>query len=195
MMANKAVFLDRDGVINELVFHTEAGVIDSPFTVKQFKLLPGVTNAIQRLNKAGFKVLVVSNQPGVAKAHLSLAILRKITNKMHRLLRQQDAFVDKVYYCPHHPQGKIEKYRTMCHCRKPAPGMLLQAAEEFSLSLCNCYMIGDNLSDILAGRVCGCKTIFIGNNKCETCKLFDETGIKPHRISHDLQAAVKLILG
>ncbi|HXY74252.1 MAG TPA: hypothetical protein VEH58_02905, partial [Dehalococcoidales bacterium] len=76
MMANKAVFLDRDGVINELVFHTEAGLIDSPFTVKQFQLLPGVADSIRRLNRAGYKVLVVSNQPGVAKAHLSLAILR-----------------------------------------------------------------------------------------------------------------------
>jgi D,D-heptose 1,7-bisphosphate phosphatase len=194
IMENKAVFLDRDGVINNLIYHIEAGIIDSPFTIGQFHLLPGVAEAIHRLNKARFKVLVVSNQPGVAKGHLSLDVLREMTDKMHHLLKQRNAFIDKVYYCLHHPEGIIEKYRTKCHCRKPEPGMLLQACEEFSLSLKNSIMIGDNLSDMLAGQRAGCTTILIGNNKCETCKLGDEMGIKPYIIARDLQAAVETIL-
>jgi D,D-heptose 1,7-bisphosphate phosphatase len=193
-MTDKAVFLDRDGVINELIYHREAGVIDSPFTVNQFKLLPGVADAIHILNDAGYKVIVVSNQPGVAKGHFSIDILNETTRKMHLLLKQQRAFLDRVYYCLHHPESKMEKYRVQCNCRKPEPGLLMQAATDFKLSLEKCYMVGDSLTDILAGQRAGCPTVLIGNYKCQMCKHCDETGIRPDYIAGDLQSAVNMIL-
>ncbi|HXX59566.1 MAG TPA: HAD family hydrolase [Dehalococcoidales bacterium] len=194
-MPAKAVFLDRDGVINELIYHTEAGIIDSPFTVEQFRLLPGAAAAIHQLNGAGYRVLVVSNQPGIAKEHFSPETLRKMTQKMRRLLKKQNARLDKVYYCLHHPEGSAIKYRKTCECRKPEPGMLIQASVECNAVLSDCYMVGDNLNDILAGQRAGCRTIFIGKFKCETCNLMQELNVRPGYIVKDLQSAVKIILG
>ena len=113
----KGVFLDRDGVINELIYYEEAGIIDSPFTAEQFHLLPGAGKAIRRLNDSGFIVLVVSNQPGVAKNHFSLMTLEQMDYKMTREISVDGAHIDRVYYCPHHPEGKNPAYRKVCKCR------------------------------------------------------------------------------
>lgn len=128
---NKAVFLDRDGVINELIYHSEAGVIDSPFTVDQFQLLPGVEKAVQRLNLAGYKVIVTSNQPGIAKNHFTPTTLRLMDAKLKKALAVHGAHLDAIYYCYHHPEGRNPKYRMVCHCRKPEPGLLLEASRTF----------------------------------------------------------------
>ena len=190
----KAVFLDRDGVINELIYHREAGVIDSPFTVEQFKLRPRVGEAIKLLNQAGYKVIVVSNQPGVARNHFTLDTLKQMDIKMDGELRAQGAFLDRVYYCPHHPDGDNGDYRMACSCRKPQPGLLLQAAQELNLTLSHCYMVGDNLTDVKAGENAGCKTVLIGKMKCELCRMMDEEGVKPDAIVADLFEATKTIL-
>ncbi|MCX6003867.1 MAG: HAD family hydrolase [Chloroflexi bacterium] len=190
----KAVFLDRDGVINELVYYREAGVIDSPFTVAQFHLLPGVGQAIRRLNQADYKVVVVSNQPGIAKNHFTPDTLHRMDEKLKTALAEERAHLDAIYYCYHHPEGENPRYNIVCQCRKPEPGLLLQAGENFKLDFEKCYMVGDNLTDVQTGQRVGCKTILIGKTKCEMCHLMDEQGIKPDAIVSSLTAAVTNIL-
>lgn len=189
----KAVFLDRDGVVNELIYYPEQGIIDSPFTVDQFTFRPGVGQAVRLLNQKELKVIVVSNQPGVAKNHFNLDTLRKMDAKMTMELGAQGATVDGIYYCPHHPEGENAGYRMVCTCRKPQPGLLLQAAKEFALDLSQCYMVGDSLTDIKAGKNAGCKTLLIGKMKCELCHLMDDEGIRPDAIVGSLVEAVKTV--
>ncbi|OGN87808.1 MAG: hypothetical protein A2Z74_03300, partial [Chloroflexi bacterium RBG_13_46_9] len=183
-----------DGVINELLYYQEAGMIDSPFTVDQFHILPGVGRAIRRLNDSGFLVIVVSNQPGVAKNHFTLDALGLMNEKMITELNTDGAHIDKVYYCVHHPEGINPVYRTVCACRKPEPGMLVQAIREFSLNPAECYMVGDNLTDIQAGRRAGCRSVLIGKQKCELCKLMDELDVHPDALANNLPEAVDIIL-
>ena len=147
----KAVFLDRDGVINELVYHQEQGVIDSPFTVEQFRLLPGVGEAIKKLCETGYKVILVSNQPGIAKGILSEETFEEIRKKMQEELAKEGAYLDGEYYCLHHPEAKVEKLKANCECRKPKPGLLLQAAQDMDIDVSQSWMIGDNLADVKAG--------------------------------------------
>jgi len=191
---NKAVFLDRDGVINRLIYHQESGVIDSPFVVSQFQLLPGVGEAISLLNTLGYKVIVVTNQPGIAKNHFSLDTLDQMHRLMQDELREGKAILDGVYYCPHHPDGDNLTYRMVCRCRKPEPGLLMQAAQDLHLNLTECYMVGDSLTDIQAGQRAGCRAVLVGNMKCELCHLMEEKGVKPDAIAGDLAEAVRVIL-
>jgi D,D-heptose 1,7-bisphosphate phosphatase len=191
---NKAVFLDRDGVINRLIYHQESGIIDSPFVVSQFQLLPGVGQAISLLNTLGYKVIVVTNQPGIAKNHFSLATLDRMHRLMEDELRADKAVLDGVYYCPHHPEGENLAYRTVCQCRKPQPGLLMRAAQDFHLDLTQCYMVGDGLADIQAGQRAGCRSVLVGKMKCELCHLMEEQGVKPDAIAGNLAEAVGVIL-
>jgi D-sedoheptulose 7-phosphate isomerase len=191
---NRAVFLDRDGVVNELVYYPEMGVIDSPFTVDLFHILPGVGDAIRLLKQAGFKVAITSNQPGVAKGRFAEETLKEIDRRMTEELDRHGACLDGIYYCPHHPEGVIERYRSECECRKPKPGLLLQAARELAIDLENSYMIGDSLIDIKAGERAGCRTILIGRLKCDTCRLMDEQESRPDIIAPDLWTAAQVIL-
>ena len=132
-MKQKAVFLDRDGVINEVVYHQEMGILDSPFTAEQLKILPDVGKAINLLHKQGFKVIIISNQPGLAKAHFTLNTFKKMQQKMITELKKQKAFVDAEYYCFHHPHGTVASYTKTCTCRKPKPGMVRSAAKKHNI--------------------------------------------------------------
>lgn len=193
MRKERAVFLDRDGVINSVVYHRERGIIDSPFTVRQLKLIPGAASAIKKLNRLGLKVVVVSNQPGIAKGHFTTGTLKLMTEKMRKSLAAKGACVNGVYYCLHHPSARINKYRVRCSCRKPRPGLLIQASGEMRLDLRNSFMIGDNLSDIEAGGAAGCSTIFLGDWKCDRCRFMRARKIKPDHIAADIMEAVKII--
>jgi D-glycero-D-manno-heptose 1,7-bisphosphate phosphatase len=193
-MKNKAVFLDRDGVINELVYHQEQEVIDSPFTENQFKLLPGVAEAIKIVQQAGYLAVLVSNQPGIAKGHMTSASFEAIKTKMRQELKTEGARLDGEYYCLHHPESQVEALRLSCACRKPQPGLLLKAAQDLSLDLHNSWMIGDNLSDIQAGRSAGCCTIFLGVKKCELCRMMEQRNIQPDHISPDILEAVAIVM-
>ena len=159
---NRAVFLDRDGVINELVYHQEQEIIDSPFTPGQFKLIPGVTGALKALRQNGYLTILVSNQPGIAKGHMTVKNFELIKHKMNSELNNDGAALDGEYYCLHHPDAVIEKYRMQCDCRKPLPGLLFKAAMEKDIDLKQSWLIGDNLSDIQAGKEAGCRTILLG---------------------------------
>ena len=187
---NRAVFLDRDGVINELVYHQEQEVIDSPFTPGQFKLIPGVTEAIKTLRNAGYLTILVSNQPGIAKGHMTKNYFELIRQKMNSELSIDGAVLDGEYYCLHHPEAVVEKYRIVCDCHKPLPGLLFKAAMEKDIDLKRSWLIGDNLSDIQAGKAAGCQTILIGNMKCELCSLMSEKNVFPDKIFGNVTKAV-----
>jgi histidinol-phosphate phosphatase family protein len=141
----KAVLLDRDGVINELVYHQDAGIVDAPFTASQFRLLPRVPEAIRLLNDIGLKTAIVSNQPGIAKGHLTREVFEKFESVMLDELGSAGGKIDKLYYCLHHPESQIPELRKICQCRKPAIGMLEQASLDLDVPLDECYMIGDGI--------------------------------------------------
>lgn len=191
---NKAVFLDRDGVLNELIYHEESGIIDSPFTVEQLKLFPWAGEAIKKLTEAGYKVSLVSNQPGIAKGHLSRRTFEKIRQKMKEELAKNGAFVDGEYYCLHHPEAVIESLRANCECRKPKPGLILQAARDKNIDLSQSWMVGDGLTDVKAGKSAGCKTILLGRMKCELCHLMDEEDARPDAMASNLLEAASIVL-
>ena len=153
----KAVFLDRDGTINKYV-----GFLRD---IEQFELIPGVAEAIKKINASGYLAIVVTNQPVIARGELTREELREIHNKMETLLGSEGAYLDAIYYCPHHPhkgyEGEIPELKIDCDCRKPKPGMLLKAAEDFNIDLVDSWMIGDGANDIKAGKAAGCKTALI----------------------------------
>jgi len=190
----KAVFLDRDGVINELVYYQEQGIVDSPFLREQFKLFPGIAESITKLHEAGYKIVVVSNQPGIAKGNMSEQTFKNISRKMKDELAKDRAFLDGEYYCFHHPEAKVKSLKANCECRKPKPGMLLQAARDMDIDLSQSWMIGDGLTDVKAGKKAGCRTILLGRMKCELCHLMDEENARPDTIASNLTEAARYIL-
>lgn len=154
----KAIFLDRDGIINEYVgFLTD---------IKEFRLLDGVAEAIRKINASGYLAIVVTNQPIIARGEVSFTELQEIHNKMETLLGAEGAYIDAIYFCPHHPdkgfEGERVEYKISCDCRKPKPGMLLKAAEDFNIDLSRSWMVGDGKNDVEAGKNAGCKTVLIG---------------------------------
>jgi len=189
----KAVLLDRDGVINSLVYHEDAGVIDAPFTALQFKLLPRVPAAIRYFNELGLKVAIVSNQPGIAKGHLRYETLKFFERAMISRIRSGGGEIDAIYYCLHHPGAKVPAYRKRCRCRKPAIGLLRRAAADLAIGLADCYMIGDGIPDLVAGTRAGCRTVFIGRWKCEICQFTESPDIRPSLVAADLWEASQLI--
>ena len=189
----RAVFLDRDGVINALIYHKDASVVDSPFMPSQFRVLPRVPEAIRLMNKLGLVVVVVSNQPGIAKKHFGAATLSEFDRKLNASLRAAAATIDAVYYCLHHPEAQIKSLRRRCACRKPGIGMLVRAARELGLSLAESYMVGDGLTDIEAGNRAGCRTIFIGRWKCEHCGFIHPPTLQPTYVAKNLWEAAQLI--
>ncbi|MCL5265286.1 MAG: HAD family hydrolase [Chloroflexi bacterium] len=189
----RAVFLDRDGVINRMLYNPDFGLLDSPQNTDQFDLVPGAPKAIRLINEMGFVCVVVSNQPGIAKGKYTPAILESVTDKMHRLLAENGARLDGVYYCLHHPEALLEEYRVTCDCRKPRPGLILRAAADMGIDLGASFMVGDGLTDILAGKTAGCTTILLGNRKCEMCQMMDEFGIRPDVLADDIVQCAELI--
>ena len=153
----KAIFLDRDGTINKYV-----GFLRK---IDEMELLPGVPEAIKEINKSGYLALVVTNQPVIARGEVSFSELENIHNKMETLLGKEGAYIEGIYFCPHHPhkgyEGEVVELKIDCNCRKPKPGLLLKAAEDFNIDLEKSYMIGDSDSDVQAGEAAGCKSIKI----------------------------------
>ncbi len=172
----RAVFLDRDGTIAEDVHYCSR--------VEDFKILPGVPQGIQLLNEHGFKVVVITNQSGIARGYFTEETLSLIHQRMKDELTRYNAWVDAIYICPHHPEER-------CECRKPKPTLLLQAAKEMDIALQFSYMVGDDIKDIEAGRAAGCKTIMVttGPNQGNS-----QTGKPPDYISSNLYEAVEWIV-
>ncbi|MDA4135986.1 MAG: HAD family hydrolase [Thaumarchaeota archaeon] len=163
MRQNKAIFVDRDGVLNDLVYDEEEGRVGSPFSARELRVFPYVAGAVKRFKELGFKVIVISNQPGVAKGQFTHSELEKMNRKVRKELAKSGTSFDGEYYCRHHPSAVISKFRVECDCRKPKPGMILKAAEENDIDLGRSFFVGDALVDVKAGRRAGCKTILVGH--------------------------------
>jgi D-glycero-D-manno-heptose 1,7-bisphosphate phosphatase len=187
-MERWAVFLDRDGVIC-----TEEGYISEP---GQLRLIPGSADAIRLFNENGIAAIVVTNQSGVARGFFTEETVAAVNRAMHERLEEQGAYLDAVYYCPHHPDGVVEKYRRVCDCRKPATGLLRQAADECNLDLKRSYLVGDKLSDIECAVRSGLKGILVLTGYgAEECKFIDRTsGVHPSCLAADLLEAARWIL-
>lgn len=153
----KAIFLDRDGTLNNYV-----GFLRD---IDDFELIEGVPEAIKLINQSGYLAIIVTNQPVIARGEVSWDELNEIHRKMETLLGKEGAYIDGIYICPHHPDkgfdGERPEYKIECDCRKPKPGMFLQAAKDFNIDLSECYMIGDSKSDYEAGLNSKCKKSYI----------------------------------
>ena len=156
----KAVFLDRDGTLNKYV-----GFLRD---INELELIDGVTDAVKEINASGYLAVVVTNQPVIARGEVTVPELNEIHNKLETLLGNEGAYIDGLYYCPHHPdkgfEGEIPELKFECDCRKPKPGMLIKASEDLNIDLGSSWMIGDGKNDVEAGRNAGCKTIYIGTD-------------------------------
>lgn len=184
MALKRAVFLDKDGTLLE----------DAPYNVDpaRMRLLPGAAEGVRLLYAAGYALIVVSNQSGVARGYFAAEALYGVEKQLRVLLaRAADAPLTDFYACPHHPEGSVPEYTIACDCRKPQPGLLLRAAREHRLALAHCWMVGDILNDVEAGHRAGCRTVLVDNGG-ET-----EWVAGPHRtpdaIVDDLAAAARFI--
>ena len=189
----RAVFLDRDGIINDLVYFPEQGIVDSPFTPEQFKLTSFASEAVNRFHALGFKVIVISNQPGLAKQHFDEKTFESIKIRMHQALREHGAYLDGEYYCFHHPNAVREEYRTVCECRKPKPGLILRAAKDQAISLSDSFFVGDGIADVKAGRQAGCKTIIVASANGLLLRLLAEQDAEPDYVVRTLEEATNTI--
>ncbi len=179
----QAVFLDRDGVINE-----EDGIIQSK---EQLRLIPNAGAAIASLNEAGLPVIIITNQPVVARGWCNESELDAIHNHLRELLRPFGASLDAIYYCPHHENANDLTYRMVCECRKPRPGLLKIAAQHFHLDLTRCVFIGDRTVDIQAARSAGTAAWLVRTGFGGQDKKCDAT---PDSVFDDLQECVTFIL-
>lgn len=172
-----AVFLDRDGTLNE-----DTGYIDSP---ERLILIEGASSAIKKLNAEGFKVVIITNQSGVARGYFSQEALDAVNKKLVRILEADNAYLDGIYYCPHHPDDD-------CECRKPKTGMLEQAKKDLAIDLKKSYIVGDKASDVEIAHKIGGKGILVltGMGRDEKNKLNN----KPSYIADDLNDAVEWII-
>jgi len=183
-----AVFLDRDGTINE-----QMGYINH---ISRFHLLPGVGHAIRLLNERQVPAVVISNQSGLARGYFPAELLDEVHRLMEDSLLREGARLDGIYVCPHHPEAKEEKYRLTCQCRKPKTGLFIRAAEELNLDLARSYVVGDRWTDLKAAAACEAKGVLVltGYGRGELQYVGPRQALAPHFVAEDLQKAVRWIL-
>jgi D-glycero-D-manno-heptose 1,7-bisphosphate phosphatase len=188
---NNAVFLDRDGVLIE-----DVHLMTQP---EQVCILSGVAEALRKLKNAGFHLIVVSNQTVVSRGLATEEQVQLVHLQMRKLLKDENApSLDGILICPHHPNATLPAYRTDCDCRKPRPGLLLKAAQEHAINLKASFMVGDRITDIMAGARAGCRTVLVQTGKhlfppIETAEPLDRT-IEPDHTCADLKTAAEWIL-
>ncbi len=189
MLKKTAVFLDRDGTINE-----QMGYINH---ISRFVLLPGAAAAIRQLNECNIPVVVVTNQSGLARGYFPPSLLDEVHAKMERELAAEGAHIDGLYICPHHPEAKEEQFRKTCNCRKPKTGLLEQAATERNLDLHRSFIIGDRWSDLKCGAKAGATSILVltGYGRGDLQYIGPEQEMQPDKVAEDLPAAVDWIVG
>ncbi len=185
-MKEAAVFLDRDGTINE-----EVGYLDD---LAKLVIYPQAPEAIKAINDSGMKAIVVTNQSGVARGYFAEAFVMEVHGVIQEALAKDQAHLDALYYCPHHPEGR-DNYRCSCQCRKPAPGMLLQAAQDMGLDLSRSYLVGDTENDMATAQAAGAKGVLVRTGygqKTEAGIVLGDGG--PCHVADDLLAAVAWIM-
>jgi len=185
----RAVFLDRDGVINRLVLNPATGEYEAPLTPADLEFLPGVLDGLRALQTAGFLLFLVSNQPNFAKGKSTLADLNAIHQKLVVGLAEANLAFAEFYYCFHHPRGVGNRYSRVCNCRKPSPYFLFQAKAAFDVDLGRSWMIGDRHTDIECGRQAGTRTILIADDASQATH-----ATQPDYTANGLAAAASLIL-
>jgi D-glycero-D-manno-heptose 1,7-bisphosphate phosphatase len=186
-----AAFLDRDGVLNEGVPDPVSGALESPLTVEDVRLLPGAAAAVGTLVQAGFAAVCVSNQPAAAKGKTTLEGLKAVHERVLELLAREGAQLEFSLLCPCHPEGVVPGLSGACDCRKPAPGMLLDATEVLSLDLGASWILGDTDVDVQAGQAAGCRTVLIEYPGSAHKRLGHAT---PDLLAADLPAAAAQLL-
>ncbi|MGZ6249747.1 MAG: D-glycero-alpha-D-manno-heptose-1,7-bisphosphate 7-phosphatase [Syntrophales bacterium] len=191
MKKNAAVFLDRDGTINE-----EVGYLDS---IDKLNLFSNAAEAIRLINESGMKAVVMTNQSGVAKGYFTEEFVRTVHGRIQEMLLEKGAFIDAFYYCPHHQTDGVGVYLQSCACRKPGAGMLIEASKELDIDLPHSYTIGDMLKDIQVARTVGAKGILVktgyGMNTIEKDLASEYPEIcQPSYIAEDILDAVKWIM-
>jgi D,D-heptose 1,7-bisphosphate phosphatase len=179
----KAIFLDKDGtLVDDLPYNVEPGRIT---------LCSGAGAALRLLARLDYRLFVVTNQAGIAFGRFDESAMETVQDRMQELLQREQVMLDGFYYCPHHPEGSVVAYACDCHCRKPMPGLLLQAAREHGIDLRSSWMIGDILHDVEAGNRAGCRTVLIDNGNETEWRLGPRR--IPTRMAPDLYAAAVLI--
>ena len=191
MSVARAVFVDRDGVINQLVPDPVTGHPESPLAVGDVLLVAGAAEGLRALADAGWLLVGVSNQPSAAKGLVSPPELEAIQRRVIELLEAQGAVLDGFELCLHHPEGVVSELTGTCDCRKPAPGMLLRASAALGIDRQASWMVGDTAGDIQAGQAAGCRTILVENPDSAHKRTGDLT---PTAVAPDLAAAARLIL-
>ena len=181
------MFLDRDGTIN-----VEVGYLSNP---EDLELIPGAARAVARLNEAGFIVVVITNQSGVARGYFTEEDVAAVNRRMVDVLQREGARIDAIYYCPHHPEFGNETYRKNCECRKPNTGMVKQAAIDLDIDVSRSYVVGDHVGDVLLGINAGAHSIHVltGHGTDEREKIIEQ-GINEVFLARDLTDAVEYIL-
>jgi D-glycero-D-manno-heptose 1,7-bisphosphate phosphatase len=184
MAMNRAVFFDKDGTL----------VPDIPYNCDPalMQLSEGAGEALRALDQAGYLLVVVSNQSGVAQGVFPESALNGMWSRLQELCFSEEVRLESLYYCPHHPSAKIAEYRGRCACRKPASGLLRQAAADLSISLEDSWMVGDILNDVQAGRTCGTRTIFLDIGNETEWHLTPKR--MPHHVVNNLSEAAAVIL-
>jgi len=187
----RAVFLDRDGTLNEAVADPESGSPESPLSVDDVRLIPGAASAARELVKAGYVLVCVTNQPAAAKGKATLGQLLEVHERVIELLAAQGVPILASRLCPHHLEGLVRELSRPCGCRKPAPGMLIDAAAELKLDLVSSWMLGDTDTDVGAGRAAGARTALIDYQPSGHKRT---GGAEPDIFSPDIGAAVAQLL-
>ena len=187
-MSKIAVFIDRDGTMSE-----EVGYVNH---ISRFKLLENTAAAVKLLNEAGVLAIVATNQAGVARGYFEEPMINKVHEKLKNELAKSGASVDAIYYCPHHPSAGKPPYRAECNCRKPKPGMILRAREDFDIDLSRSYMVGDKISDVEFGQKLGLKSVMVmtGYGIGEYEHQRQDWKTAPDFMADDLLGAVKWII-
>ena len=187
-MSEKAIFLDRDDTLIE-----DPGYINDP---EQVKLLDGVPEALTQLKTLGYKLIVVTNQSAVAHGIVTEKVLGEIHERLKQLLADKNAFLDRIYYCPYHPEGVVPKYCKESNSRKPNPGMLLKAADEMDIDLSQSWCVGNSSRDIEAGQRAGCKTILIDmppSHQRQPASSMSLAGVNPDYKAVNIKEAVNIV--
>jgi D-glycero-D-manno-heptose 1,7-bisphosphate phosphatase len=188
----RAAFVDRDGTINQLVADPATGRPESPLDPGDVALIPGAAEGLRRLRSAGWRLVGVSNQPAAAKRTVTVPELMAVHARVIALLAAEAVTFDAFRLCLHHPSGTVPELTGECDCRKPQPGMLLEAADELGIDLGASWMVGDTDGDVLAGRAAGCATVLIGQPASAHKR---GGGARPDARAADLATAADRILG
>ncbi len=184
---NKAIFLDRDGTINVEKHYL--------YQIKDFEFLPGVVEALKTLQKAGYLLIIITNQSGIGRGYYTEADFQKLNDWMISALKQQGVMIADVYFCPHLPDAEVETYRKDCSCRKPKLGMYQQAILDYSIQIGHSYAIGDKIRDCAICECTPCKGFLIGDNeKPEVIEDVKAGRIKRVSYAKDLAEVAKLII-